>query len=487
MTPAILALAILTSVRFPVTTSDAGAQALINRGLSYYYAYDGGDAAGAFAAAAASDPHLAMAYWGEALANGPDLNTQMTAERFVRGQLAAQKSVALQAGIAPSERAYVDAMAQRYKGTWDDWAADDSAYRAAMVRIAGAPQAGDDARVLAAEALLEHGTLAWDGAHLATADSRHALALIAGVLARDPGNVMANHLCIHAYDDAPDRTPALSCAQRLDAASFAPQAEHLAHMPAHYWIETGNYAAALASSERAYGLFERLERIGNRDPEHDRYLLHDTYVGYSAAMMLGDYPTARMWSGRMNVAFATPYDGLTALRFGRFTDALRFARDDTVAGLAVRGCAALALGQIATARDAATRLRKISTSGYLAELFLARLAEREGNGDQARRWLDQAVDEQATADSGELLPLLPALEVRGELALRGRAYDDAVAGYRAALAAFPDDPRALFGLAAGLQALGRDAEAASARARFRAVWGANALPALEIPGLPASE
>lgn len=112
----------------------------------------------------------------------------------------------------------------------------------------------ENARLLTAEALLEESGLAWSGEDLANPDSRAAMALVADVLRDDPASAMANHLCLHLYDFAPDRTPAKPCAQRLDETDFPPEAEHLAHMPAHYWIETGDYDAAIRSSDRAYAL-----------------------------------------------------------------------------------------------------------------------------------------------------------------------------------------------------------------------------------------
>ena len=57
-----LVLAALAAVSFPVTT-DAASQALFDRGLLEYYAYDGADAVSSFASAAASEPALAMAFW----------------------------------------------------------------------------------------------------------------------------------------------------------------------------------------------------------------------------------------------------------------------------------------------------------------------------------------------------------------------------------------------------------------------------------------
>jgi len=450
------ALAAVAAVSFPVTT-DAAAQALIDRGLLEYYAYDGGDAANSFAAAAERQPGLAMASWGEALADGPDLNTAMTEERFVRGSAAARNAVALETSATPRERRFIDAMALRYRGSWADWKDDDAAYRDAMVALAsnGSGVEGDTAALLAAEALFEIGGLTWTGSSPASADARRGLALIDGVMAHDPENVMANHLCLHLYDFASNRSPARACAQRLDAAVLPPEAEHLAHMPAHYWIESGDYAAALTSSERAYRLFMQLQNVPGRDPDHDRYLAHDVYVGYSAAMMLGDYAVGRTWSQRMDAAYGTPYEALTALRFGRYADASALARDATPTQLAIRGLAALDLGDDASARDAADRLRKLTTYGDLVQIFFGTLAQHEGRYDEAARWIDRAVETERDTFAAELIPLLPALEVRGALALQRAAYDDAESAYRAALAAYPNDPRAQQGLAAARTALSR--------------------------------
>ncbi|MGA8575319.1 MAG: hypothetical protein WB609_06465, partial [Candidatus Cybelea sp.] len=254
-----------TSAHLPASTSSPQAQAAIDRGLFLYYAYDGSDAAKAFAQAAKLDPQLALALWGTALADGPDLNTPLTQARFEDAARAMRKASEVAPGASSEEQRLVAVMALRYRGTFADWPRDDDAYRSAMLALAQS-SGEENARLLAAEALLEGGGLAWRNGTLADDRSQQALTLVEGVLRDDPSSVMANHLCIHLYDLAPDRTPALSCTQRLDAAVFPPQAEHLAHMPAHYWIEVGEYAAALTSSERAYALLTQLD--GGIDSEH---------------------------------------------------------------------------------------------------------------------------------------------------------------------------------------------------------------------------
>ncbi len=461
-------LPVATSVHLPVSTVNPQAQAAVDRGLFLYYAYNGDDAARSFERASALDPRLAMALWGVALASGPDLNTPMTAQRFERGAQAIRQAASLAAGASPRERQFIAIMARRYRGNFADWPTDDAAYAQGMLKLAR-ESADENARLIAAEALIEAGGLAWRDGALASETSREALEIVAGVLRADPRSAMANHLCVHLYDLAPDRAPARACAQRLDATTFAPEAEHLAHMPAHYWIETGDYSKAVASSDRAFALVAELP--GGLDAEHARrYARHDVAVGYSAAMMLGNYSAARTWAQRMAGVFDQDFDAVTALRFGRYEDA--YAAKAAAYGYpSVRGWAALRLGRIAQARAIAKEVAGGNTAqGYLPQLFLAEAAAADGRRDDAARWIARARDIQRADFSGELIPLFPADEVFGALALRQGDFAGAVSAFTSALAGYPNDPRALYGLATALAAQGQAAQAAATRARFQAEW-----------------
>jgi tetratricopeptide (TPR) repeat protein len=423
--------------------------------LFLYYAYNGPESERAFAAIAAANPANAMAYWGEAVAAGPDMNTSITPERFARGQAAIAKAVAAEAAASAGDRAMIDAMALRYRGTFADWDRDDEAYRNAMQQIAR--RSGDaTARDLAAEALLEH------------RDRDAALEFINAQLAADPNDVMANHLCIHAGDEATNHATSIPCAQRLDAMTFVPKAEHLAHMPAHVWIETGDYAKAIASSERAYVLFQQLDSDTGRDPAHDRLEDHDVYVGYSAAMMLGNYAEAKVWSSRTSEAFDLPFAAFTALRFGRYQEAYDLTEPSQFHDVALRGLAALRIGKLDEAR--AIRKQLGNAAGDSADLFLARLAESEGRIADAYRALDHLAAYQKDAFAAEMIPLWPGLAARGGLALRQHDYAKAAAAFRQDLGAYPNDPRALFGLAAALDGLGDASSAQAARAAFTEAW-----------------
>jgi tetratricopeptide (TPR) repeat protein len=476
-------LAAAASVHLPVSTNVPQAQALIDRGLFYYYAYNGPAAAHTFEEAAVSDPNVAMAYWGVALAEGPDLNTPLNAQRFDLAQRAIERADALDIGASSRERSFIEIMTQRYSGSFADWQSDDATYRAAMLSFAQSSH-DENAALVAAEALLEHGGLGWTGSAPSSDESRQALALVNDVLANDPANPMANHLCIHAYDLAPNRDPAKACAQRLDAASFPPQAEHLAHMPAHYWIETGDYAAAVTSSQRAFSLMSQLAGDAAGAAHVNQYEKHDVSIGYSAAMMLGNYELARTWAQRMNAAFDENFDAITALRFGRYDQA--YASSEGFGGPSVRGLAALQLNRPAEAHAIAASVHRAEgdpSDGYLPQLLYARVAEADGNDAEAHRWIERAIANQHANFAAESIPLLPAEEALGGLLLRQGSNAGAAAAFNAALAAYPNDPRALYGLARALAQDGESSQSASVRARFDTEW-AGADTQLDADALP---
>ena len=65
---------------FPVTTQSDQARLFMNQGLNLAYGFNHAEAGRAFAEAARLDPHNAMAYWGQALVLGPNINAPMAPE-----------------------------------------------------------------------------------------------------------------------------------------------------------------------------------------------------------------------------------------------------------------------------------------------------------------------------------------------------------------------------------------------------------------------
>ena len=128
----------------------------MNQGLNLTYGFNHAEAGRAFAEAARLDPTLAMAYWGQALVLGPNINAPMDADAEPKALELLQKAIALKANATPRERAYIDALAARYTGKADDRAAADRAYADAMRGAHRSSFPDDlDARTLYAESLMD--------------------------------------------------------------------------------------------------------------------------------------------------------------------------------------------------------------------------------------------------------------------------------------------------------------------------------------------
>lgn len=436
-----------------VATTVASAQRAFDRGLTDLYAYADGSASTAFYEARNADPHLAMASWGDALAEGSDLNTPLTELRFGRAHDASLRAQAVRAFAGARDAALIDAVAARYAGSYDERWAGERAYVRAMEADVKAYPDDDDAAMLLVEALLEDRGMQWnaDGSPLGEA-SAEMLRLTSAVLARNPQHLFANHLCLHLYDNAPNRDAAVPCAQRLDALALAPQDEHLAHMPAHLWIERGDWRAALASSERAYALVASWAAATGQDLTAAKYLRHDETVAFSAARFGGDVDAAARWAERLNRFVPRGYDARSGphLALGSAFDALR--RDD-----------------VASAQTALAMLRR---AGLVqdAALLEARIDEAQEKPDAAIASLARAATWQRQNLPPETIAVFPATERIGAVQFRARRYADAERTFRAALDEHPEEPRALFGLWQTLLARGNTEEAAAFETRFRAAW-----------------
>jgi len=115
-----------------VSTNDSQSQALFDRGLTLFYAYNGTEGVHVFQQLQAREPNLAMAYWGEALSDGRDINTSLSEINFNAAHAAIEKAAALESSASPAERADIEAMSLRYSGTWSDHDKAENRNRAAM-------------------------------------------------------------------------------------------------------------------------------------------------------------------------------------------------------------------------------------------------------------------------------------------------------------------------------------------------------------------
>ena len=234
---------------FPVSTKVERAQLFMNQGLNLTYGFNHAEASRAFAEAARLDPNLAMAYWGQALVLGPNINAPMAPEAEPTALAFLQQAIALKGKATARERAYIDALAARYTGQAADRAAADRAYADAMQKLTRAFPDDLDARTLYAESLMDlrpWGYWTRDGRpYDETTQVQSALAFVIGKHQNHPG---ALHLWIHLWESV-DARKAEAEADRL--VPLMPGAGHMVHMPAHIFQRVGRHADVIRVNQLA--------------------------------------------------------------------------------------------------------------------------------------------------------------------------------------------------------------------------------------------
>ncbi len=496
-----------------VTTASDEAQAYFDQGLRLYYAFNHEEAARAFAHARVLDPSCAMCAWGEAMTYGPNINLPMTDEAWGQAVRALHAAQAALDDETAAERALIEATRARFLPMavepGADRAAQDRAWIDALAPLVERWPGNHELAVLWGEAVMT--ARPWDY-WTEEGEPREgiaeALARFERVIEADPKHPGACHFYIHAVEKLyPER--GVACAERL--ASLMPGAGHLVHMPGHIYIRVGRYNDAIRVNEHA--VHADATYIQDARPGMGvyvgGYVPHNyDFLAFAAAMsgrseqtleaayaVREGVPTDMLMSGELPFLqnfLARPWQFL--VRFGRWDAMLAEEAPSEALPHArfmyhyARGRALIGTGRIDEARAELEALRGVRASGNLDDLGmefnastdLAAIADgvlagwlhmAEGETEQALAAFRSAV---ATEDSllyGE--PPEWSISARHDLGaalLRLELYEEAAETYRRDLEVFRENGWALIGLASALEAQGRSAEAAEARARFDRAW-----------------
>jgi hypothetical protein len=245
-------------------SSEAAAQAAFDRGLLDYYAYNPEAANHEFYTAADLDPKMAMAWWGIALSNAPNLNVPPTDDRNAQARLAIVRAKTLEGNASEEDQLLIDAAAARFSDkTKASATALLASYRDALKRIADSYPDDPDAVALYAEAALyvavgdlsenrEGWSLSQRTAYIKTIAA--LLPYFQSSLAKFPNHVGLLHFYIHAAQIAGQSKAAAGAAARLAAFTFPPEDSHLTHMPGHTVFDVGMYQAALDVGQRSVAM-----------------------------------------------------------------------------------------------------------------------------------------------------------------------------------------------------------------------------------------
>jgi tetratricopeptide (TPR) repeat protein len=492
----------------PVATTNAEAQRFFDQGLTLLYAFNHDEAARSFRRATELDGKLAMAWWGVALAQGPNYNLPEVDANQVKAAYEALQSALRLANDAPEhERDYIKALAERYSA---DPKADGKqllqAYARAMGRLAERYPDDLDAATLYAESVMNlrpwklwapDGTPA-DG----TAD---VVRVLEAVLRRNPDHPGANHYYIHAVEASPYPERALASAARLGA--LTPAAGHLVHMPAHIYGRVGDYeAAALANlkaiaADRAY-----LKRSGAKGIYPMMYFSHNIHFLAIARATQGRFADAKKAADDLAAHVGPhveempmlegflPTPTLVLVRFRRWDDVL--ASPQPAAKLPIttalwhfaRGVAYAARGQVADAEQEQKAFRAgrdaipaemmygiLNTARGVLDVadgvLAARIALARKDISTAVALLRKAVQAEDALQYAEPSDwFLPVRETLGGVLLQSGDAAEAEKVFRADLERNRRSGRSLFGLAASLKAQKKDYAAQTVQLEFQRAW-----------------
>src|ERR1700716_911649 len=499
----------LGDLHHPVSTSNAQAQQFFDQGLRLIFAFNHDEAARSFGRAAELDPKLAIAYWGVAEAVGPNYNDPASADRFKAAHEAIQKAVDLSANASPSEQAYIQAMAKRFPADPNtDLKKAAEEYHDAMREVVKQfPDDLDAATLFAESGMNLHPWGLWHPDGTPEAGTDEIVATLESVLKRDPNHLGAVHYYIHTVEASPSPERALAGANKL--ASLAPGAGHIVHMPAHVYIRTGDYEAAVKTNEQAAivaGAYMKATGVQGIYPM--MYYSHNLHFIAMCSAMNGNYEEAKK-NADMLAAHVGPYvkdmpmvEGFMTIamavniRFHEWADILKMPQPDpamqvtTVFWHFARGMALAGTGKVKEAEaDYAiiAEAEKITPEDAIfnapinnktkdilkiaQDVLGAKIAMAKGDNAGAITMLTDAVALQDTLKYGEPPDwFFPVRESLGAALLMNGDAAGAEKVFRADLDRNPRNPRSLFGLHEALKTQKRDYDAGFVQKQFQAAW-----------------
>lgn len=235
-----------------VTTNFEEAQEYFDQGLALYYGFNHEAAILSFQQAIVLDSNCVMAWWGQAISSGPNINNpEMDSIAKIAAWETLLKAQEHLEGASPVEQGLITALSKRY--AWpppENRQVLDSAYAASMGELYSAFPDDQDVAVLYADALMN--LRPWD---LWTSDgiqqpgTDEVMATLESVLEKQPDHPGACHFYIHTMEASPYPEKALPAANILR--NRIPGAGHLVHMPSHIDIRLGHYEDAIIANSKA--------------------------------------------------------------------------------------------------------------------------------------------------------------------------------------------------------------------------------------------
>ena len=454
------------------TSCNAKAQTNFVTGVAMLHSYWFGEARKVFDQVLKDDPNCAIAYWGIALDYlGNSLSAPPQAKNAQAAWEALEKGRALAAGgkTTQRERDYIDALSAYYRDH------DKVPVNTRLQRYLAATEALTEKYPTDFEAWVFYALNLQASApknDVKYTQQRKSADILETLLIKNPEHPGVVHFLIHAYDYPPLADKGIAAARRY--AKLAPAAPHARHMPSHIYSMVGLWEDSIASNQhslevrpdyyhamdfivyaqlqlaqdaKAAATLERARAVAAKAAAQD--LGMNTALSAMPARILlerGD------WKGAAGMP-VTPTNSPMAESLSRFTRGLGMARTGDLAG---------AKAEVAAMQKIRAQLEK-TNNGYWADrteeqmlAVLAWVALAEGNKEQAEKFMRTAADNEDGSVKHVAMEnrLYPFRELYAELLLEMGQAQPALAEFEAALKAYPNRYRSIYGIARAADAAG---------------------------------
>jgi tetratricopeptide (TPR) repeat protein len=488
-----------------VTTSHERAQKFFNQGINLYYGFNHFEAYRSFKEVARLDPDCAMAYWGQALSLGPNINLPMDPADIETVYQALQKAVSLVSKASIKEQVLIKALSSRYTAeALQDRKPLDEAYAKAMEAVAHQFPEDLDVKTLYAESLMDlHPWDYWKSGQ-AQPWTPEIIEVIAGVIDKLPDHPGANHLNIHVLEASPDPDKAVASADRLR--NLVPGAGHLVHMPSHIYIRVGRYLEGVEANERAVKTDEEyIAQCKAQSVYPLFYYPHNYHFLLACAQMAGmsgksvyaaealkknipvemmnipDFVTFQHW-------YSMPWYNL--VRFGKWDDILKIAEPvDSLKYVKsvwhfTRGMAYTRIKKLNEAEKELASLKRLAQDPFMEmtiagfnsfrsvltigqNVLEAEITARQKNYDKAIQLLTAAIEIEDNLLYQEPPDwFCPVRQTLGSILLEANKPAQAEQRFREDLNLYRNNGWSLYGLYASLEAQDKKSEAARVKLEF---------------------
>lgn len=497
---------------FEISSKSDMANTFFNQAIALTYGFNHLEAGRSYEQVALLDANSAMAYWGQALVLGPNINGAMEPSAVKPAMAAIAKAISLKPYASVKERGLIDALATRYSHdeTMAERADLDMAYAAAMRKLAS--QYPNDAHIqtLLAEALMViHAWDYWHGDGKPKEWTPEILDVLEAGLAKHPRHAGLIHYYIHATEAS--KTPQRAERYADTLRELVPGAGHLVHMPSHIYLRVGRYQDGVIANEKAMQVDDNyITQCRAQGVYPVAYVPHNRHFLWAMATMQGSsakainaaehmahhIDTALMREpglGTLQHYWVTPLYAYT--RFGEWSKifASKKPNVDLKYPLGVwhyaRGVAFVAANKLDRARLELSVVKSLAADNDLKNvtvweindaqsvLTIAALVlegELEGkakNFDASISLFEKAIALEAALNYNEPSDWhYPVRQSLGAVLLDAKKYSAAERVYRADLAVFPKNGWSLYGLQQALLGQGKKQEAKGVAKQFEQSW-----------------